>query len=236
MTLIELLVRWLRARGGEVIPVRSGVRVDLSSDDPLAATLGERFTLVPLAVDAVPPPGVEPVYAGSRIADLLAADVERAGGIAVVRGAPGAAPAEPRFVFSFRVTYITDGRTERPLRFALTPDGGPAPCPPEAAPPLQRAGNGADWREAVERLLPAARAHLHELIMVAVPDVEREAQRRLYRTARRLAAFYREQRGTLAGAEEVETEYRRRLAEEVDRHRLRVTAGLIGVTVVLPRK
>ena len=234
MTLLELLGRWLRSRGGDVRPVAAGARIELPHADPLTAAVGEHFTLAPLLPDAPAPPGVEPVYPGSRITDLFAADVEAAGGIAVIAAAPGSGLAEPRFICSFRATFVSDGRDERLFRFALTADGAAAALPAEPPAPLQPAANGEEWRGQVERLLPAATAHVRELIAAELPAAERDAQRRLYRSARRLATFYSQQRGTLAEAQAVDAEYRRRLAEEVDRHRVRVTATLIGVTVVLP--
>jgi hypothetical protein len=232
MTLLELVVRWLRYRGGEAAPSGSNVRIGLAGSDPVAPLLGEHFTLASLPADAAMPPGVEPVYPGSRITDLLAGDTEQASGIAVTVAPPGRGDGAPCFIFSFRAVFSTDARVERLIRFALTDEGKHTPIPAEAAPPLVAAGDGEAWRDAVQGLFPAAREIALAEARREMVELEAEAQRRLYRSIRRLAAFYGRQQATPAD-DELAAEYARRLADEVERHRLRVDLTLIGVMVLI---
>jgi hypothetical protein len=231
MTLDELTVRWLRSRGADVEATARGTRVSLPADHTLADILGSQFSLEPADPTVPLPPGVEPLYAGSRITDLLAGDLEPVRGIAIVREPSSTTDTRPLFVFSFQATYTTDARAERLIRHALTLDGQPASPPVESVAPLQAPGEGLAWRAEAERLFPVA---LKAALDVAQADIEREsrtAQHRLYRTARRLALLYGRRTATTQTEEERTAEFRRLVSEEVDRHRLRVGIEILGITV-----
>jgi hypothetical protein len=230
---MDLVLRWLRARDADVQATTAGAPVALAPGDPLAAALGDRFELRPGAPNLPAPPGVEPVYPGSRIADLLVGDLDGVRGIAVVRPPGDGGSPRPCLVFSFRLVLSTDVRAERLVRLALTPEGEPAPLPAEPAPPLRAAGDASAWREMVLRLLPVARKRALVLASVEVERANREAQQRLYRTARRIALVHGRRRAAPDAEVERAAEFRRMLEEEVDRHQLRVSLALLGVTIAV---
>lgn len=234
MTLLNLIVRWLRYRGAVATPVRDGIHIHLSPDDPLQTSLGPQFTLAELAPQASTPPGIEPVYLGSRIADLCAGDLEAVRGIAVVAAPAPSSLVQPIFIFSFRVVFLTATRTERLIRFALIRDGQEVAIPSDGDAPLVAASSGGDWPGPIQELLPRACQIVRQRALDAGRKVEQLSQRSLYLTARRLATFYSQYREQVSDPEAIAAEYQQRLAEEVDRHRLRVTVTLIGVMVVVP--
>lgn len=249
MTLLDLMVRWLRYRGASLAAAGGGVQVQLAPDDPLRGQLGEDFTLAEVSPDSMAPPGVEPVYPGSRIADLCAREMEGVRGIAVALGQAGPDRRGPLFVFSFRAVYQSVERAERLIRFALTTEGLETAIPEEPAcrfvdvairgpadpaAPLEPAVDGGnDWRHCVQRLYPAACAVARKRALQEGRSMEQRAQRHLYLTARRLAHSY-SQHGERAEEEAgIHAQHRQRLADEIDRHRLQIRVGLLGVTVVL---
>jgi hypothetical protein len=133
------------------------------------------------------PPGVEPLFAGSRITDLLAADLTDVRGIAVTAGAlPG---EEPRFLFSYQAVYTTDRRSEGLLRIALTGDGVPAPVPADAAPPLRSAGDPGPGVQPISALLNAANQEARAVAMTGSSASSTRPGSPL-QTVRRLAIVY----------------------------------------------
>lgn len=225
-----LVTRWLRSRNAALDHAPAGTRVTLAHDDSLRETLGETFLLASLAPTAPVPPGVEPLFPGSRITDLLAADLADVRGIAVTTAAT--AGEELRFVFSYQAVFSADRRSEGLIRVALSADGSPTTLPPDTTSPLVSAGDADAWRQRVALLLPAANQRASLLAASEIARIEREAQVRLYRTVRRLATVYQQRRVDAESDDEMKAEFRRMVEAEGDRHRLTVTLTLIGVTVV----